>query len=834
MKRFTILVMLVLAPAAAAQPDSCVDPLESCHVVGPAPALFRDGVVLGDVVYVAAGTTFTVQRSTPGGLVPLAQYGVGGDALGVAVDGDVALVAAGDAGLSVFDVADPARPRLLTRYATAGPAMGVGLAHGVAVVACDYRSIEVLDLTDPAHPVRASHLTGAIVARDAVVGDGVAWVLDWDHELQTIDITDPYAATLIGHLELPGQCLDLEVQAPVAYVACGTAGLTTVSLLDPRRPTVLGRLAGGDVHTVAPAGDRLYLGAERVGIVDVTRPEVPTLIRWLFTGQDCFWVLRVPHGLAVNTLATGPGVLDVDSERGLDPLSVQAIAAIPGRMARAGDLIFGGEQTDFVVRSASDLSEVGRCTGESYLPTQQPLVAGPRVYLPIATAIDPRLLAFDVADPAQPRQVETVHLPVRFRFAAVADSLLFTGDDGDGLAVYTLGDPVGPTLLHRWDGNARNGLAVRGRYVYASGEDGLTVFDVTEPTRPVTLVSEPGYYRIVGMGLACHGLLGFDLDGFAVMDVRDPARPRLAGRVPVSAYDFIGVATDERWIYLSKRGQGVLLVDAADPENLRVSQYYQFEDAVTGLIFGAGGLVAGSYTDAPYPERPTGQLAVLPQPCSPPPVVAIDIRPGNDQNTIACRHAQGTVPVAILTTETFAAELADATSLRFGPGHAAPVSAGPHGLLYQERDVDGDGDVDRVFRFRLDEAAIRCGDTEAWLAGMSVWGREFRAADTIRTIGSGGEAAPVGSGRLAAAPNPFNPSLTVSFDASAAGPAMLGVYDLRGRRVAVLVDREIAAGRLEVIWTGRDDIGRALPSGTYVLRLETRQGRQTQKVQLVR
>jgi len=214
--------------------------------------------------------------------------------------------------------------------------------------------------------------------------------------------------------------------------------------------------------------------------------------------------------------------------------------------------------------------------------------------------------------------------------------------------------------------------------------------------------------------------------------------------------------------------------------------------------------------------------------------VAIDIRPRDDLNTITCRHARGTVPVAILTTAAFAAETADETSLRFGPGGAGPVPAGPGGPLYLEQDVDRDGDLDRIFRFRLDEAAIGCGDTEARLTGSTICGLAFRAVDAVRTTGDGDGSADVGAGRLAAAPNPFNPRLNIAFDAPVAGPARLDVYDLRGRRVAVLVDREIPAGRLDVTWTGRDEAGRTVPSGTYVLRLETREGRQVRKVQLVR
>ena len=64
-------------------------------------------------------------------------------------------------------------------------------------------------------------------------------------------------------------------------------------------------------------------------------------------------------------------------------------------------------------------------------------------------------------------------------------------------------------------------------------------------------------------------------------------------------------------------------------------------------------------------------------------------------------------------------------------------------------------------------------------------------------------------------PNPFNPATEISFSVSRSGPVSLVVFDLAGRRVADLVDRDLDAGRHQVTWEPRD-----LPSGTYVFRLQ--------------
>ena len=64
-------------------------------------------------------------------------------------------------------------------------------------------------------------------------------------------------------------------------------------------------------------------------------------------------------------------------------------------------------------------------------------------------------------------------------------------------------------------------------------------------------------------------------------------------------------------------------------------------------------------------------------------------------------------------------------------------------------------------------------------------------------------------------PNPFNPETVIRFGMPESGAVRLSVYDVLGRRVAVLVDGPLAAGRHEVTFGGGN-----LSSGLYVYRLE--------------
>jgi len=84
------------------------------------------------------------------------------------------------------------------------------------------------------------------------------------------------------------------------------------------------------------------------------------------------------------------------------------------------------------------------------------------------------------------------------------------------------------------------------------------------------------------------------------------------------------------------------------------------------------------------------------------------------------------------------------------------------------------------------------------------------------------------------APNPFNPTTTIAFDLARDGHVSMLVYDARGRAVATLVDKTLAAGRHMVRFDGRDRHGDRLPSGMYLYRIQSGEFTQVRKMLLVK
>ena len=88
-------------------------------------------------------------------------------------------------------------------------------------------------------------------------------------------------------------------------------------------------------------------------------------------------------------------------------------------------------------------------------------------------------------------------------------------------------------------------------------------------------------------------------------------------------------------------------------------------------------------------------------------------------------------------------------------------------------------------------------------------------------------------------PNPFNPITTIEYDLGFVdGPLQkvsLTVYDILGRNVRTLVNKQQGIGRYRLRWNGKDQNGVSVASGIYFVHLLTDMGRsQTKKVMLMR
>jgi glucose/arabinose dehydrogenase len=134
-----------------------------------------------------------------------------------------------------------------------------------------------------------------------------------------------------------------------------------------------------------------------------------------------------------------------------------------------------------------------------------------------------------------------------------------------------------------------------------------------------------------------------------------------------------------------------------------------------------------------------------------------------------------------------------------------------------------DQDLGNILGFGEDAAG------EVYIAtGSTLWRLEPGDGTSVDLL-------PAGLRLGLATPNPFNERsrLALSLDGSRQR-LEVAIFAIDGRRERTLHSGPAAGGELALVWDGRDDGGRALPTGVYLLRAETETERVGQRLTLIR
>jgi hypothetical protein len=144
-------------------------------------------------LFIANGRHGLAVAGLAGGLHLVARLDLPGMCNDIVLDGDVAVLSLGTAGIATVDLADPYNPVLRDTISTAGCAWGIGISNGL--VACgSWRLLEVFDVGDPDNITRVGWDNTLTWAHGADIrADGVIGVADW-RGVSVYDVdTDPGA-----------------------------------------------------------------------------------------------------------------------------------------------------------------------------------------------------------------------------------------------------------------------------------------------------------------------------------------------------------------------------------------------------------------------------------------------------------------------------------------------------------------------------------------------------------------------------------------------------------------------------------------------------------------
>jgi hypothetical protein len=439
-----------------------------------------------------------------------------------------AYVAAGQGGLCIVDVSDPARPVLVGTHDLSSHVSSVAVYGDDLYVSAG--ALHLMDLAAPAAPVEIGTYVSVeqmgTAGKLVAVSDGYAYAIydggsSGTGDLRIIDLSEPFTPFEAGTYRAGAPVRDAAVVGDHAYLLVGRDApyLVIVNTSDPLTPIPVdpARVGTWSGQRLAVAAHKLYLvspgPADARGalqILDVTDPT---------------------HPVALGRY--------------------EDIPSPAGEIVAQQDKVFLAASGELVVIDASD--------------PHQPAVAG---------------------------SYEPHGLPGTTRGLAAAGDHIYVAAGRDGLSIVGVSDPGNPRVVGRLDmpGYAWNVAPWAGHAYIAAEDAGLRVIDVRDPTAPVEVghhdpAGRPAFYSDIAIAAGRPGPASDSSAGRAyayvadaipedtslrIIDISDPADPREASRLPLA----VGIAGDVRaygvvvsgdYAYLAVGAAGLRVVDISDP-----------------------------------------------------------------------------------------------------------------------------------------------------------------------------------------------------------------------------------------------------------------------------
>jgi hypothetical protein len=328
------------------------------------------------------------------------------------------------------------------------------------------------------------------------------------------------------------------------------------------------------------------------------------------------------------------------------------------------------------------------------------------------------------------------------------------------------------------------GVAVSGAHAYIADESsGLQVVDITNPDDPqiVGSVDTPGSAKGVFV-LGAYAYIADTSAGLQVVDITNPEDPQIVGSVDTPGYA-ADVAVSGVYAYVADYGSGLYVVDITNPEDPQIVGSVDMQSAMGVVVSETQAYVAGMWSG----------------------LQVIDItNPENPQI------------VGIADTPDWAWGVAVS-------GNCAYIADGQSGL--------------QVIDITNPESPHIVGnlDTPGDASGLVVSGTHVYVADLdlqILPAQCEPSGTPVGEPIISTLPlhvfpNPLSHQTAICFQLPTQGRVRATIQDVAGRQVRLLSDRIFGIGAHELPWDGRDNRGRRVAAGVYLVRVSSAAGNAT-------
>ncbi len=234
--------------------------------------------------------------------------------------------------------------------------------------------------------------------------------------------------------------------------------------------------------------------------------------------------------------------------------------------------------------------------------------------------VGPRLVIFDVADPAHPVVVGQSHPLSGIEGLAVTADYAYVAAGKDGVQVIDVSDPALPTVVGNYPTRGPSwSITLVETTAFVAAEDGLHILGMMDPTSPTDL----GFFEMSGAALdvTVAGSIAYiaeefskaddqvETGGLRIVDVYDPAQAHQLGYYPMNPHqesefeqlhapggaESVAVAGDYAYLtYSAAKSGGLRIVDISNPASPSEVGRYQDYIALVSDVTVVGDPTVGS------------------------------------------------------------------------------------------------------------------------------------------------------------------------------------------------------------------------------------------------
>jgi hypothetical protein len=546
--------------------------------------VINDIVIANNTLFVAANNLSTLSLADVNSTRVIGPA-LGSTELAVAVDGGMAFTTAdgGEGRLQIYDVTDPASPRILKNVALMGGVtfrdvllygrylllLTPEAGHGVVIV--DRTNIDSLSIV-------ADLEVPNFHARRGIVNGSKLYLTGSSGETVTVDLTNPRAPAVVSRIALTSPGIGLAANASDLYVAGQNSGLVDVTL--GAAPAVSAAYAvGGVAWDVSLAPPYAYVAAEdSLAIIALNLPPQVNAGR-----------------ISIGALASGnvPVTGLAGAVNGVAPLTVTVTNARSGVTLTGVTVDGSGAFTASLAASPGDAITVAATDGSNR--TTDPVTVGS---VALATTV------VSVPIP-QTGNVFARTLAKAGNILVVAGSA--NDQDADTLAIFDVSDPTAPQFQRTVSGGNSVIYDVKiasndayGTYAYVASYDLCTIDLLNVDSQKNCVAADGGELAVAPAGNYLFAARNGQAGNIRVYDVSKPYVPRLLKEFStVNGIDYRDLLTygSDYLIGLSPYSpHDVVVIDRRDINNLVKVAELEIPglDAFRGKIIGSTLYVSGS------------------------------------------------------------------------------------------------------------------------------------------------------------------------------------------------------------------------------------------------